>query len=46
MDIKLVAEHVRGGHLFIEDLPVNKRAEVESMVKSLKPLNTKKKKSK
>ena len=35
MDVQLVAEHVKAGHLFIEDLPKDKRAEVEVIVKDL-----------
>ena len=43
MDIKLVAEHVKGGHLFLSDLPQNVRESVESAVKAITPKKSKKK---
>ena len=46
MDVKLVARHVKDGHLFLDDLPSGKRAEVEAVAKSLKPLKKKKPSSK
>jgi len=38
MDVNLVAEHVRRGHLAIEDLPKDKRGKVEAIVKKLGPV--------
>ena len=43
MDVKLVAEHVKNGHLSIDELPPGKQDEVAAMVKELSKPKKKKK---